>query len=1439
MDAQWLSLQYTSPLHLAQRTQDRRLKKEGQRCRPSLPERGRLPEQGFGQGPRAGRQSPAAALRAQKREDSGLRAPRRTRAANYTGHFIEASRHGNFPFHDDCNWPPSTAAIAVLYCVEGYTTSGQGHAGQGKGGCPSRAMARTGTWGDPNIGNFVHSQPAATSDHHSCESESDEVTEIVAVDDDEGAGPAEDPQPKVKPTPSDASGRQTQKGYAKPKPKKRPKILDTEKTETGRSPTEAEPQVENIKSDHPEQQPASPAETRPLVPKAAPRPRDLPDSKMEENREKDSTPADDAVFRDVVEPQTSRPETQATTEAGIPPWAQRMLHRRAKDRATRRATKKSKGPSRPTKKPQWLLPMEDDYDLGRRDNRKDAVKAPSGSKSRRHCTEQSAKSGSGSSTRYKRDLLSLAPLCDSSLDLGTPETDFRELRRPWSIDHYDAKTQAGILAGLLEELLCPSSSHIQITDQEKACLGPLCEYFDLSGYNFARKRAYKRAIRRITTDKRHGPQRERDYRFSLLIPSRDVYNMSASPHPHGTRICLDGGKMPPDQGLAAWRLGGKHLPVLASIPAKVARATDITSLNQMLIQCASEVFPPSKGPHRLALWQNPSMAVGIKGMWEAYRQWKQLANAQSGNALQTARAYQTFKQAHKAFRQEGKACKKQWFNARIGDIQAAARSGDARALFAGVRAVAPKQSKLKVQLRDSKGQLQSAGEQIQQLEKHYRKLYAADADPKVAGETRAPVTLRIEPAAMTRALAQLSPHKATPPGQATNSVWTLASDTVAPVLCDLATRLLDRALLDAEVEVELRNQVMSWYSEVTYFIEHLNRNAQVTAQQGLRQGCQLAPLLWAISVGYVYKTVARNATNPITTPWLQDHTSTYADDIHMMATAKTVSSLDSILLHFGTMLDALTDNDMVINAVKSAFLLKHRGSFIKRWLRRHRRTTPDGDVIYFRTPKGTEYQIPLREQRTYLGVKISYHSMARHTTSHRLQAANSAWQRLRGILCSARNLALADRIALWKATVLPTLMYGLAAVGPGPRRMQAMIIKHARAMAKSFAHLHHEPSQLVLTRCGIRPAAEQLHKETEALLRRFRTQVVCTPFITEENLLDLRLQAATLQADSVTHETEEGLHQALLLILRPGPLFGNILSQQHADMDLDEQERLFFAQMGPIKTKARAKEAKEKERRRAGGAMSPPRGSTTLAPEGPRTMDEPKWESSRTTNYDRQERLDWMENRVQRLTQLALRQEQLLTNLRQDMLLYLFVRSGDAGLVPVLCQSADRWRQLKEEGQINMSLKLAMFKQLLMSLQERLTETAKDSKAMDHAKSLGWLDQDQQWRVLRWNPLQQHLEVEESLKPTSTSDLIAQIIQVRKGVTEDSLLRFKSLRRLSPDVKADWIQFQIAISLRAEAAPLWATLKSWSGQSSWHTLGCRLRRERPQYDALTADLWNS
>ena len=285
-----------------------------------------------------------------------------------------------------------------------------------------------------------------------------------------------------------------------------------------------------------------------------------------------------------------------------------------------------------------------------------------------------------------------------------------------------------------------------------------------------------------------------------------------------------------DLALAAWRLGGKHLPVQASLPvvpfhslnhpAKPKRewnhwevvqlcsnpndsrvealrrmvqqelhtATDIASLNQILIRSATKIFPPTPGQHRLAAWQQPCMSIGIKGMWQARRKWKQLAQTHPEQVLQIGRAYQTFKEAHKAFKQAGKACKKQWFYDRIEDLQRAASRGDTRSLFAGVRAVAPKKAKTKVQLRDDKGQLQSANEQIEQLETYYRKLYAADKDSAVAGPARAPVTLSIDPAQLTSALSKLSPYKATPPGKATNSLWRLTADLTAPILSALASQ---------------------------------------------------------------------------------------------------------------------------------------------------------------------------------------------------------------------------------------------------------------------------------------------------------------------------------------------------------------------------------------------------------------------------------------------------------------------------------------------------------------------------------------------------------------------------------------------------------------------------------------------------------------------------
>ena len=226
-----------------------------------------------------------------------------------------------------------------------------------------------------------------------------------------------------------------------------------------------------------------------------------------------------------------------------------------------------------------------------------------------------------------------------------------------------------------------------------------------------------------------------------------------------------------------------------------------------------------------------------------------------------------------------------------------------------------------------------------------------------------------------------------------------------------------------------------------------------------------------------------------------------------------------MVYRFCKVLDALRTHGMVINSGKSAFLLRYRGSFIKAWLRRHLIHKEQGDCLRLRGPSGTVYEIPLKKQHTYLGIRISYHSQSRHTVAHRLQAAQHAWQRLKGILCSTRHLAQWHRIQLWKTTILPTLLYGIAASNPTDKdikQLKNMATRQLRAITKSFAHMQHESTQKLLQRCHVPTIVEALHREATALhsgLLRLRAHANFTPDaqVEEARLLVVQLHLQVQQ----------------------------------------------------------------------------------------------------------------------------------------------------------------------------------------------------------------------------------------------------------------------------------------------------------------------------------------
>ncbi|CAE7203240.1 unnamed protein product [Symbiodinium sp. CCMP2592] len=316
-------------------------------------------------------------------------------------------------------------------------------------------------------------------------------------------------------------------------------------------------------------------------------------------------------------------------------------------------------------------------------------------------------------------------------------------------------------------------------------------------------------------------------------------------------------------------------------------------------------------------------------------------------------------------------------------------------------------------------------------------------------------------------------------------------------------------------------------------------------------------------------------------------------------------------------------------------------------------------------------------------------------------------------------------------------------------------------------------------------------------------------------------------------------------------------------MELDEQERQFWAQAGPVKreqeprrdvlhqtehskrqglapqdrNKGKGKGTKGKGKGKQGLPSPSSANPITGYTNGFGSHPPNPWTQTQDLQPLGNQDPDWMEYRMNRLSQLVLRQEQIISAIRQDLVLYLCVRSGPEGMVPVLCEAAEKWRKMKEEEpeKITYSLKLMLFKQLLITLHQRLTNMIADEDALAKAKNLNWIDDQKHWKHLTWNPTKQCLEVDNSVRPIPAEDLLAQLVQMRKAVTEETLVRFKSMRKLTTEVTSDWIQFQICMSLRPEGGAMWSTLNQWIGQASWHTLGCRLRRDRPNYDTLVQE----
>ena len=315
-------------------------------------------------------------------------------------------------------------------------------------------------------------------------------------------------------------------------------------------------------------------------------------------------------------------------------------------------------------------------------------------------------------------------------------------------------------------------------------------------------------------------------------------------------------------------------------------------------------------------------------------------------------------------------------------------------------------------------------------------------------------------------------------------------------------RALSQALQAAGVEPTLHDLVLDLHEHCQYEISQGGFTDKFEMQCGVRQGCSLSPLLYAIFTGWIYDII-KDRTDAT---WARDFITMYADDTVLQWQVRSLQDLHFMCRSVQHTFQALRKVGMSVNSSKSKIVIKLQGPQAKAWLRKHLFRTPQGPVLRLGTPCNP-IDIPRVHSLTYLGVEASLTSFEMQTCALRLRMSAQIKHRLVKVLHAAK-LGLHHRVRLYQACLRSSMLYGQHAVGITTavlRRLEAADARHLRGIARSPAHLTHESSVNLRSRLRILSPQQALQ------------------------------QLLTRRAANSTHEPSRARFQVLLAWLRDQP----------------------------------------------------------------------------------------------------------------------------------------------------------------------------------------------------------------------------------------------------------------------------------------------------------------
>ncbi|CAE7939773.1 Pol, partial [Symbiodinium necroappetens] len=656
------------------------------------------------------------------------------------------------------------------------------------------------------------------------------------------------------------------------------------------------------------------------------------------------------------------------------------------------------------------------------------------------------------------------------------------------------------------------------------------------------------------------------------------------------------------------------------------------------------------------------------------------------------------------------------------------------------------------------------------------------------------------------------------------------------------------ALTDTGMPTNLANVLVRIHIETKLHIVHKGHQQTVGMGRGLRQGCGVAPMIYAAWTCRLCKQL----TQELGQGWPQQHVSIYADDKHGFWQLRCPADLDKARRELGRLIHIITRLGMTVNSSKSRIVIALKG---KLHLKKMHQITKqwNGQQCLMIPYEGSTLYIPVHSTLEYLGMRLGYGKFEVQAAQHRVQQAHVAFNQLK-VLQRAGIDVYADLSKRMEAQLRALKMDTARSSHLQCNELQraenfrVQCVESTSALNWAFNSMFISDIKTLNSRlitfarilvsaperyAYVQPAAPKQDKSNP----QYKTYVapIVHPLWTLQDLTRLPINRSYIirgraRCTSYVFTTNSSFPLlctsffSAMTELESAP---SAMEEDAVSKFEDDMFKSYFpagieaASTAPSSESGIGEGREHKAAKIGAGQKGQNRGKGSQKEDdswagwgrSKRSFGD-SWQQSSWEGHDSQDRrsrADLMEeikelkSSMFQLQRLALRHEDYLGALRPETSYAIFCRIGvPASIVPAVFKAQQAWREQKETDpeSLDKPMRVNLLTCVFREFSARLQNFGKQERTQDSMKKLGWIsDAPMKWNYLKWDPKAERLKQDTKREGISFEQGVAVVESILVLVQKTGpVTRFHPSRTVEEEMRGSNVTFSMQLALYGEEA---------------------------------------